>query len=289
MFSVIVPLYNKEISIKNTIQSILNQKYQKFEVIIVNDGSTDNSAKIVESIDDERVRLVHQKNQGVSAARNRGIIEAKCEWIAFLDGDDLWEKDHLQELIKMMHILPNYKVYVTSFKFSDDRIMFKHERSENIFSIENYYREAMYEDLIWTSIVAINKACFDKVGYFNTQLNRGEDVDLWARLAKHYTIIKSSKITAIYRIDAENRTSISKNVERLHVYYYNLNKYSDIDEFNYYEKLVLNHLLLYLFAKDYTSFKRMKDKHPEIDFFRFFSYSIKYLSPFLLKKVKGIF
>ena len=286
MFSVIVPLYNKEVSIKNTIESVLNQKYQKFEVIVVNDGSTDNSAKIVESIDDDRVRLIHKKNQGVSVARNRGIMEAKCEWIAFLDGDDLWEKDDLQELIEMMHILPNYKVYVTSFKFSDDRIMFKHERSRNIFKIENYYREAMYEDLIWTSIIVINKACFDKVGCFNPQLNRGEDVDLWARLAKHYTIIKSSKVSATYRVDAENRTSLSKDIERLHVYHYDLIKYED-DEFDYYERLVLNHLLLYIFAKDYVSFKRIKDRHPDISFLRFIIHSTKELSPHLLRKIKG--
>src|SRR5690554_5521626 len=97
MFSVVIPLYNKELSISNTIQSVLDQTFQNFEIVIVNDGSTDNSVKEVEKFDDKRIRLIHQENQGVSAARNRGIKEARYEWIAFLDGDDLWEKEHLEE------------------------------------------------------------------------------------------------------------------------------------------------------------------------------------------------
>ena len=89
MFSIIIPLYNKELSVGNTIHSVLNQRFQDFEVLVVNDGSTDNSAKAVEKINDARIRLITQTNVGVSAARNRGITEAKFEWIAFLDSDDL--------------------------------------------------------------------------------------------------------------------------------------------------------------------------------------------------------
>ena len=103
MFSVIIPLYNKELSISNTIQSVLDQTFQNFEIVIVNDGSTDNSVKEVEKFDDKRIRLIHQENQGVSAARNRGIEEAKYEWIAFLDADDLWMENHLEEMTKLIH------------------------------------------------------------------------------------------------------------------------------------------------------------------------------------------
>src|SRR5690554_4101955 len=130
MFSVIIPLYNKELSITNTVQSVLDQTYQNFEIVIINDGSTDNSIKAVESIKDNRIRLIHQENQGVSAARNRGIQEARYNWIAFLDGDDLWEQSHLQEIILMMLKFPDEKVFVTSFEYSDERPMFKHLRSE---------------------------------------------------------------------------------------------------------------------------------------------------------------
>lgn len=201
MFTIVIPLYNKELSIKNTIESVLNQTYQKFEIVIVNDGSTDNSTGIVESISDDRIKIIYQQNQGVSAARNCGIKEAKYEWVAFLDGDDLWELNHLEEITKMMDIFPNEKVYVTSFEYSDKRKMFRHPRENSIFKIDDYFKDALKERLMWTSIVVINKGCFTKIGYFNVSLNRGEDLDLWARLAREYKIIKSTKITALYNIE----------------------------------------------------------------------------------------
>ena len=138
MFSIVIPLYNKELSIKNTIQSVLNQTCQDFEIVVINDGSTDNGVKIVESIKDNRIRLIQQENQGVSAARNRGINEANYDWIALLDGDDLWEVNHLGEINKMMTLFPNEKVYVTSFEYSDKRKMFRHLRKSPIFKIDNY-------------------------------------------------------------------------------------------------------------------------------------------------------
>ena len=91
MISVVIPLYNKEKQIKRTLQSVLTQTFQDFEIVIVNDGSTDNSTIEVEKIKDSRIRLIHQENAGVSAARNKGIEEAKYELIAFLDADDEWK------------------------------------------------------------------------------------------------------------------------------------------------------------------------------------------------------
>lgn len=211
MFSVVIPLYNKELSIKNTIQSVLNQTIQDFEIIIVNDGSTDGSIAIVEEFTDSRIKLVHQVNQGVSAARNKGIKEARYQWIAFLDGDDLWRMDHLNEIMKMMKFYPNEKIYATSFEYSDKRQIFRYERFSEISKIEDYFKEALKEVLIWTGIVVVNKKCFDKVGNFRTELSRGEDRDMWARLAKEYRIIKSVKITCIYNVDSENKLTAGRS------------------------------------------------------------------------------
>src|SRR5699024_6424946 len=101
MFSIVIPLYNKELSITNTLQSVLNQTFTDFEVVIVNDGSTDNSVEKVEAFNDPRIRLIHQANAGVSAARNKGIEEANYDWISFLDADDLWMENHLSILKNM--------------------------------------------------------------------------------------------------------------------------------------------------------------------------------------------
>lgn len=261
MFSVIIPLYNKELSITNTVQSVLDQTYQNFEIVIINDGSTDSSIKAVEAINDNRIRLIHQENQGVSAARNRGIKEAKYEWIAFLDGDDLWEPNHLEEVTKMMEIYPDEKVFVTSFVYSDNRPMFKHPRQTPIFKIENYFKEAIKESLMWTSIVVVNKECFDKVGVFNETLNRGEDLDLWARLAREYAIIKSSIVTAIYRIEAENRSSASFNIERSRIFNYEFKKSESAEETYYYKNQIVNSLRVFLVQKKFNHFVKLYLKH----------------------------
>lgn len=243
MFSVIIPLYNKELSIYNTIQSVLDQTFQAFEIVIINDGSTDNSINVVQQFDDKRIRLIHQDNQGVSAARNRGIEMSKYDWIAFLDGDDLWKEYHLDEILKMMCIFPNEKVYTTTYVYSDNRTLFKHYRNEEIFIIENFFRESLKESLIWSSNVVIKKECFKKVGNFNTQLIRGEDIDVWSRLARCYNIVKSTKVTAIYRVEAENRSDKYISVKKSFIAVDHFKNITDKDEYKFYKMILRNRLI----------------------------------------------
>lgn len=275
MFTVVIPLYNKELSINNTIQSVLNQTYQDFEIVVINDGSTDNSVKMVKSIKDNRIRLIQQENQGVSAARNRGIKEASYEWIAFLDGDDLWEINHLKEIHKMMVTFPNEKVYVTSFEYSDGREMFKYPRQTQVFKVENYFKEAIKENIIWTSIVVAHKDCFKVAGMFNILLTRGEDLDLWARIASNFWIIKSAKVTAVYRIEAENRTSLINDIEKTYISIIDLDKTSSKDELRYYRFLILRKMYEYTTTFNFKNFIKIKSKH-NISFMSFFNYAIIY-------------
>lgn len=286
MFSVVIPLYNKELSIKNTIQSVLNQSYQNFEILIINDGSVDGSVDVVKNIKDERIRLIHQNNQGVSSARNKGIQEAKYEWIAFLDGDDLWESNHLEEIVKMMNIYPTEKVYVTSFEYSDHRRVYKHKRNNSIFKIENYFKEAMNEDLLWTSIVVVSKDCFKEVGFFNINYNRGEDLDLWSRFAKKFNIVKSIEITAIYRIDAENRTNLSKNLEACHYYNYEFNDSLSMDEFKYYKNFLLKRIWEYFLLKDFKSATMLLNRYPEVGKMEFICFLVDLYYFALVRKLK---
>ena len=102
MISVVIPLYNKEKSIAQTLECVLNQTYKDFEVIVVDDGSKDNSAAIVAQFTDTRIHLIRQENGGVSAARNRGIEEAQGKYVAFLDADDVWLTDHLESLVNLI-------------------------------------------------------------------------------------------------------------------------------------------------------------------------------------------
>src|SRR5690554_2358538 len=107
MFSVVIPLYNKEKYISLTLKSVLNQSFKDFEILIVNDGSTDRSVEVVKKFDDSRIRLVDQPNAGVSAARNKGIKEAKFDWVAFLDADDRWDVEFLSEIANAIKKYPN--------------------------------------------------------------------------------------------------------------------------------------------------------------------------------------
>ena len=117
MISVVIPLYNKEHYIATTLQTILAQTYQDYEVVIVDDGSTDGSVNAVERLCDSRLRLVRQNNAGVSVARNRGIEEARGELIAFLDADDEWKPDYLATQMMLVEMYPQCDVFATNYEF----------------------------------------------------------------------------------------------------------------------------------------------------------------------------
>jgi|SRR5690554_6728650 len=210
MFSIVIPLYNKEQSVTNTLQSVLNQTFTEFEVVIINDGSTDRSVEVVEGFNDPRIRLIHQKNQGVSAARNKGIKEANYEWICFLDADDLWRENHLSTLRNMIETYPEYKAFCNSFIRSSEEI---NQNNEIVFKvIDDYFKEGLKSFFFWTSVVCIHKTVFDVVGVFNVKLTRGEDLELWMKIGKEFTVVKSNIITAIYNQESENKLMNNKGV-----------------------------------------------------------------------------
>lgn len=211
MFTVVIPLYNKESSIKNTLESVLNQQYGDFEVVIVNDGSTDESLTVVEQFQDSRIRIFDQDNQGVSAARNRGIREAKFEWIAFLDADDFWLENHLLTISLMMKKYPDEKVFVTSFQYSNRVYSNRRTIQNGTYLIENFFKEYFpFRDLICTITTVVQKKALLEIGGYDIRLSLGEDMDLWARLGKAFSMVKSEAITAIYRVDAENRSDTGR-------------------------------------------------------------------------------
>lgn len=270
MFSVIIPLYNKELSIRNTIQSVLDQTFQDFEVVIVNDGSTDSSVAVVESFTDPRIRLIHQKNQGVSAARNKGIKEAKNDWIAFLDGDDLWKDMHLAILRHMIVQYPHNKVFCTSYIKSNKEV--KGEPDPSLIVIDNYFEEAIRYNFFWTSATCLHHSVFQKVGVFDIRLTRGEDLDMWARIGRAYTFIKSNMVTAIYRTDAENRSILSFNLDKTRIYHYDFDSSTTLEETQYYKNEIIRNLRGFIRKGDFYHFIKLKRKHTKhiklIDIFK---------------------
>ncbi|NIA10441.1 MAG: glycosyltransferase, partial [Nitrospiraceae bacterium] len=114
--SAVIPLYNKAPYIQRALRSVLAQIFQDFEIIVIDDGSTDDGAQIVKSIPDKRIRLIQQENAGVSAARNRGIKEAKGDLIAFLDADDAWKSEFLETILRLKKKFPEAGAYATAYE-----------------------------------------------------------------------------------------------------------------------------------------------------------------------------
>lgn len=207
MISVVIPLYNKEKQIAKTIESVLAQTYQDFEIVIVNDGSTDGSVAEVEKIPDTRIRLINQKNSGVSVARNRGIAEAKGEFIALLDGDDLWMPTYLETHMSLTHKYPECDVFAVNYEFKNtagkttSTIIRKLPFTGEDGVLTNYFEVASCSHPPICSIsIMVRKGIFDSIDGFPTGIKSGEDLLTWARLACRYKIAYAKDVCAIYNL-----------------------------------------------------------------------------------------
>jgi len=228
MFSVIIPLYNKEKYIKKTIMSVLDQTFPDFELIVVNDGSTDNSLDIVKSIADIRIKVINKENEGVSSARNKGVEEANFEYIAFLDGDDIWSKDFLFEMKKVIDDYPKDKIFASNFFFIKNGNIEKSkvdvQMKENEKAYLNYYSsfwQAKYSP-ICSSAIIIHNSVFKDFS-FHPSLILGEDLFLWMQLSINYKVVYNNRELAYYNHDIVTSRAIGnlKNKENVFLFYFN--------------------------------------------------------------------
>ena len=221
-FSIVIPLYNKQNAITATLQSVLAQTYTNYEIIVVDDGSTDDSANVAEAVFREckvygvecQGEVIRKANGGVCSARNRGIQEAKYDYIALLDGDDLWDEHYLEEQVKLIQDFPEAKMWGVSIAF----IKHNHQTKWNQGMgdgfrgyVENYFGTS-HSDLFCSSSVVICKDVFDKVGYFDERIASSEDLDMWYRIILHYPVAFYDKVLAYYNQDAENRVAYDTDV-----------------------------------------------------------------------------
>jgi glycosyltransferase involved in cell wall biosynthesis len=206
-FSVVIPLYNKEDFIENTIKSVLNQSFQNFEIIIVNDGSTDNSLNIVERYNDERIIVLSNKNGGLSFSRNYGAKKAKGKFIAFLDADDLWCEDFLQTIHNVINIYSEFCVFSSNIKpFVNGkkiRLQIKTFCPKQIQIISNYFTKS--KNIIGPSSLVVKREVFDKIGYFDETINYGEENDFYIRCFNEYQLIYYKEPKVYYRIGVESQ------------------------------------------------------------------------------------
>ena len=213
-FSVIIPAYNAEKTINRAVSSVLTQTFEDFELIIVDDGSNDNTEAYINIFQDKRIKYYRQKNNGVSFARNKGIEESIAEYICFLDADDEWKKDHLEVLSEMIENYKDCGIYVTGHE-----IRLLNGKTKNRFTeITKNINEGIHQDgyeilnkygyFIHTNSVCCKREVFDKVGKFALGIKNGEDDDMWFRIFAYYPLAISKKITTIYDRENSSATNI---------------------------------------------------------------------------------
>ena len=167
-FSVVIPLYNKEKYIARSISSVLHQTYENFELLVIDDGSTDESCRVAASIEDSRIRLIHKKNGGESSARNFGIKHSSNDYIAFLDADDEWAPNFLRTIAGLIHAYPKASIFSTGIAEGSHgatgalRAMNIHLTEKQDCYIDDYYRFAVQTNTlsITSSSVVIEKKSF---------------------------------------------------------------------------------------------------------------------------------
>jgi glycosyltransferase involved in cell wall biosynthesis len=239
MFSVIIPLFNKEKEIIRCLDSIFQQTYKSYEIIIIDDGSTDNSVRMINKLYGSLVRLVSIRNQGVSFARNLGIKKANNEYVVFIDADDEWLPNHLKTLKSLIDKYPNCGLYATSYIV----------KIKDIGSVKKYCNDGLvknYFDLsrpgdqkVWTSCACIPRGVFLAIGGFIVGISHGEDVEMWGRVALHYKVCTSSEQTGIYHKD--NLIGLSQGkIKEVYPFIPILRSKIDNQGFNYSEKTILS-------------------------------------------------
>jgi len=214
MISVVIPLYNKEAFIAETIGSVLAQTFTEFEIIVVNDGSTDASLAKVMAIADPRVKVISIENAGVSVARNMGIDAAQTDWVSFLDGDDWWGPTFLEETVKAISTYPEHKLFASGrsrvFKQVVDRYEHEFLPPDGETAPVNYFEViSKFLPVINASNAVIHKSLFATAGYFRAGQRKHEDHDLWMRLGVGQEVIFTNNNLSFYRKTEANTASLA--------------------------------------------------------------------------------
>lgn len=216
-FSVIVPLYNKAPYVRRTLESIVAQTFRDYEVIVVDDGSTDNSLAVVNEfverldIRDWKLEIVSQANAGVAAARNNGVAKSKGEYVCFLDADDWWEPSWLEEIDKLIKEYPDAGLYATNY------VYYKPGKTHVALNLErgymNYPEAYVHGEMPVTSITTcMSRKVFDEMGGFPIGIKLGEDFLLWAETALHYKVAFCEKPLAYYNNDVPASLRATRNL-----------------------------------------------------------------------------
>jgi len=209
--SVVIPMRNAEKTIAKTLDSAMGQAYMPIEIIVIDDGSKDDSPYQVKALSLNPVRLIRQEHQGVSIARNTGIAHAYGDIVAFLDADDEWNSRYLSTIVQLAKDHPECSIFATGYAIEDST---GHKRQPHIQDLNftedsgemtHYFAIAAHSyPPLWTSAVAVKRSAIEAIGGFPAGIHAGEDLLTWARLATQYRIAYHRDSLATYHAPHSN-------------------------------------------------------------------------------------
>lgn len=268
-FSVLISLYNKEDFIKSTLESVLSQTFQDFEIIVINDGSTDDSESVVKSFSDERIKYFKQPNQGASAGRNAAISKASGPYLALLDADDVWDKNYLKTINQLITSYPSEKVFATAVTIETANRVFHSvysipEISEGAIYTLNYFESSYINTLLTSSSTVVHSSVFEQVGTYDTSIKSGQDTDLWIRMGIYYNVVFKNLPLVTYRYAQQSLSNKTRSPVDKPKY----NGYKDLEAVNPSLKkfIDLNRFSMCILSKLDNDQKSFKNFEKEIDY-----------------------
>lgn len=276
--SVIVPLYNKKDYVFKTIKSVLDQTYPYFELIVVDDGSTDGSLNVVKEVNDDRLIIIEQNNSGVSSARNKGVENASYDYIAFLDADDWWDISFLEKMVCLLKEYPNAGIYAANYSIVRNGIF--ENRVSNAWTGYLDYLNHFYEkgdSPICTSAVLLRKEIFQKLNGFDKNLRYGEDLVLWIKMSLKSKVVYTTEVLSFYNFDVDPTqraiTTICPPKESFFIF--NLNQFLEQEKYNESLNKLLDLLRLRFLKPYYLSGVYKEETQTILDIVNFWPFKFK--------------
>ncbi|MBC7642314.1 MAG: glycosyltransferase [Flavobacterium sp.] len=298
-FTVIIPLFNKEKFIEATLKSVLNQSFQDFEILIIDDCSTDNSLEIVKNSEKVKINIIqHAVNQGLSASRNTGINNSKANFLVFLDADDLMKVNYLEKVKSLIDNFPEAGIFATNYEevyhenhFVNPSLGLSNFEKDGI--VEDFFEVSLQQPIYCQSSLCVRKSVFNTIGLYNTKINYSEDVDFNIRANYHFQLAYSPEKLVQYIMFDENQITrnsiIGKQIPDFDSFEYltenrkSLKKYLDLNRY----------MLASNFKKqgDLVTFKKLKNginKDSKISGLNYKQLILLNLPPFILKIITAL-
>ena len=248
-FTVIIPLYNKEKYIKNAIESVLNQTFTDFEILIIDDFSSDKSAGIASKFESEKVQLIyHEKNCGLSATRNTGIKKANSNYITFLDADDLWKPTFLESIFQLIQNFPEARIFGTNYEEIWGTVIKNPHNGSEILPVDftgyiNFFKINVMQGIYNHGSVCFHKEVFVKIGYYNENIGFSEDLDFNIRANYNFKLAYDNSVQMSYFMQTENQLTqsslLNKTIPDFDSYENWAKKDSDLKKYLDFERYVL--------------------------------------------------